>query len=348
MSSAWMAGIHLLGLSSVSSIETLDCARRSIFLIMQTEKSFAFISDVLDVQIQLPAQLTPTLAISRATENQTMRIKDVLNRLGGFVPRNYSFEYENISVPVGSSEQAIPLPPDQWRYYGISFQGMHAEADADKIFRLAQLCEPQIDCQFTLFDFSIDGKETGAGTKWNGSPHPHGVYTAGVVVAKKLDAAFITSITACLDRFGKLDSTKHEGIHRAIDLFYLSKRVEDQNFLAMAYFAVIEMLITHQPGDKEIGDSIRHQLLTKIPLLSARMAQPITYESFQGASSKQVWDALYSYRSRVAHGGKINFLGELKILGSPMAATSFLRQTTRRLLRAALDEPDLVTDLKRV
>jgi hypothetical protein len=122
------------------------------------------------------------------------------------------------------------------------------------------------------------------------------------------------------------------------------------DFTVLALFAVVEMLLTHQPGDKEIGDSLTHQIVTKIPLLESRMGVPPDYGVFgSDVDRAQVWRALYHYRSCIAHGNHYDFAHRvLGVLGDPAKALSFMRVATRRVLRFALDEPVLYDSLKRV
>jgi hypothetical protein len=108
----------------------------------------------------------------------------------------------------------------------------------------------------------------------------------------------------------------------------------------------LEMLLTHNPNDKDVGDSLSHQISTKVALLERRLAKPLNYAVLSEAKSTVVWKKLYAFRSAIAHGGTADFKGALSILQSPQAATEFLAEATALILRHALDEPALFDSLK--
>ena len=120
---------------------------------------------------------------------------------------------------------------------------------------------------------------------------------------------------------------------------------------ALSLFAAIEFLITHKPAANETGDSITKQIKSKLALAGRRFRQPMNPEQeFQNAGSKG-WGMLYKYRSIAAHGGKADFTrpynnGGVKELISQEEILYFLEEFTRRLLRQALNEPQLFLDLK--
>jgi Apea-like HEPN len=159
----------------------------------------------------------------------------------------------------------------------------------------------------------------------------------------------IASLRSAFDLHARLDPLKHEGIRRAVDAHAELRRFEQASRLAvLAQFAIIEMLLTHNPNDKEIGDSITHQLKTKIALISARMASGFDYSVFsqKDVNPEKIWAALYAYRSSIAHGGHIDFVSKLKILVTEETARAFIASATRIIINYALEEPDLVNALK--
>jgi hypothetical protein len=146
----------------------------------------------------------------------------------------------------------------------------------------------------------------------------------------------------------RLDVQRHPGISRATRAFEGLKRIPHGSDLrVLGLFAVIEMLLTHNPNDKELGDSLSHQIATKLPLLSNRFAEPLAYGVFgTDVHASTAWKKLYEYRSAIAHGGTADFEGRLQILKNPQNAQQFLEDAVRRLVRHALEEPELVDGLK--
>ena len=112
---------------------------------------------------------------------------------------------------------------------------------------------------------------------------------------------------------------------------------------------ILEMLLTHNPNEKEIGDLLTHQIKTKTALLLPRLSQPFHYDVFSkgGGDHEKIWGALYHYRSCIAHGNHINFTDKrLKPLVDDDTAYTFLSLATKRILEHALKEPDLINSLK--
>lgn len=115
----------------------------------------------------------------------------------------------------------------------------------------------------------------------------------------------------------------------------------------LGLFAIIEMLLTHNPNDREIGDSLSHQISTKVPLLSARFQTPLDYSTFgTDARPSTIWKKLYEYRSKIAHGDVADFSGRLSLLVNQQTAITFLELAARQIVRHALNEPELVDALK--
>jgi hypothetical protein len=117
-------------------------------------------------------------------------------------------------------------------------------------------------------------------------------------------------------------------------------------FDVLAMFMLIDMFLTHNPGDREIGDSLVHQVRHKVPFVFERKCEQIDYSQFAGASSDQIWKKLYKYRSCIAHGEEPDFGSKLRVLRDQETANHFLTNVTRRLIRFSLDDPGLFEGLK--
>jgi hypothetical protein len=115
----------------------------------------------------------------------------------------------------------------------------------------------------------------------------------------------------------------------------------------LGFFVVMEALLTHPPAPGDPADTLGRQLQTKLPLLSNRMDIPLPFGDLDSsASTNTLLSALYTYRSAIAHGAEPSFDGKQQVLRSREKVGAFLDVTTRRLLRQAALEPQLVTDLK--
>jgi hypothetical protein len=107
-------------------------------------------------------------------------------------------------------------------------------------------------------------------------------------------------------------------------------------------------LITHNPKLDDRGDSITHQMRSKLPLLSRRFYPSLPYtRHFKQMGVDKVWTALYGYRSSIAHGGMPDFsTSKFIALQSAANAKAFLDTTVRCLIKHSMNEPDLYRDLK--
>ena len=109
---------------------------------------------------------------------------------------------------------------------------------------------------------------------------------------------------------------------------------------------MIESLLTHQPDDKDTIDSLNRQLKTKLTLIGNRSPGRMKLERFGGAEQMKIWSAMYSYRSKVAHGASINFKDSLKILIDQKEVFELAKSAAKAAVRFHLDEPRLAADLK--
>ena len=114
----------------------------------------------------------------------------------------------------------------------------------------------------------------------------------------------------------------------------------------LGYFAILESLLTHAPKPSDPYDSITRQVIKKLTLLDHRWTPKIDYTPFGDAKPEKVWSRLYSYRSRVAHGGEPDFDGELSVLKNKETALKIVKETTKAVIRQALLEPQLLLDLR--
>ena len=127
----------------------------------------------------------------------------------------------------------------------------------------------------------------------------------------KLENSDLRELKLIYSEFTKIKSS-YPDIARSIKMFNALPKFNGYNELfSLGLFSIIESLITHNPSGEY--DSITHQIKHKIPLLERRFQNPIDYSCFGNASQQTLWSKLYSYRSKIAHGGEIDFSGKLQI-----------------------------------
>lgn len=239
------------------------------------------------------------------------------------------------------------MPESEWRYYILTFSGNGSEVN--DLLKVMDIIPPYI-CSLAHF---YTTEPFGYGSPWGYGTDPYSspIFYAGKFhSAKTFDDTHISALRQHLGLYNNLDKEKHEGIIRALEFNQNLKMLGTvNNMKILAYFVIIEMLLTHNPNDKELGDSLMHQIKTKASLLSSRLDNPIDYSVFgDGVSPDKIWAALYCYRSCIAHGTHINFQtdNKLKKLRDEQTATDFVVTVTKKFLKHALREPDLINGLK--
>lgn len=307
--------------------------------------NFCFIANSINFKGDLPFEIIPDHWFRKATAKEIQRIKKELDT------RNMQhLAYELKFIPKEDKEaswESVPLAPDEWRYYVISFRGYN-----DKIHEIeysANLLEHDIDIVFTFI--SHKGMD-GFGKIYN--PYITSVYFADPMTGFQpeipLQSRELHEINTNYNAIMKLDKDRYHNIFRAISDFHQTKMITNRSSLkVLSYFSIIECLLTHVPRPLDTIDSLTHQVSSKMSLLSKRFQRNLDYARHfpQLPSPEKAWNKLYSYRSTIAHGGDANFKGEYSALSSRDIIHEFLKESLKLLLLYTLREPDFVADLQK-
>jgi hypothetical protein len=297
--------------------------------------------------IQLPYVIAPGVEFDRATTEEINRIKpllsDVIGKNSMAGPFDF-YESEGHFRADGSGHwDTTPLAESDWRYYVLRTPDNGA-INSD-ILLLCLISEAWLDlATLHLHPF---------GHGW--SPYTIiGLYThGGFRTTEVVTASHLQEISELyrlkLNNSPTADAPEpYPELNRALHMLSALDQIPpSSSFHVLGLFAIIEMLITHNPKLEDRGDSITHQMRSKIPLLSKRFDRPLPYSKFFGQTSpEKIWNCLYAYRSAVAHGGQPDFSRTHQLLKDEKSANTFLRITTQALIRHAMREPELYRDLK--
>lgn len=310
---------------------------------------WAFVLNPLVIEADLPFELAEGCFIDKATKEQTQIIKNSLARKIGqdvMWKPEYFYECEVIveSHETGTSTRYEPLQEAKWRYYVVTTKD---KGTTNHILHLvSNISETALDLSSLLFypTFGHGWHEERLHSHFEREPKP----------AKKIGKVELHDLAEVYSSYvgmvgENLESETYPEISRALNMYdSLSLLRKNSDFHVLGLFAIIEMLITHNPKLEDRGDSITHQMQSKIPLLSRRFEKPLDYSTFFAEKpDKKIWSALYAYRSAVAHGGVPDFHSNpLQNLVDANNANEFLREVVRKLLRQALKEPQLFRDLR--
>lgn len=301
------------------------------------------------IEAELPFELAPNCSIDNASEEQRERIRKSLSYLVSSHPmmtRPETFYESEIVYETTANSRSWhykELPESKWHYYVVT------TPDNGSINHDLHLAANISDTPFDLAGLTFNKMGMGfrQGTLQNyfdiGAEHP----VIKVSRESLIDISLIYRSYLNATK-GELEGATFPEIQRAMSMFdALSLLPKNSEFHVLGLFAIIEMLITHNPKLEDRGDSITHQMQSKIPLLSRRFSRPLDFSSFlSNVSEKTIWAALYKYRSTLAHGSVPNFQKDLNILKDASNAKAFLREVVKALLRHCLKEPQLYKDLR--
>ncbi len=319
----------------------------------QLDKSFVFVLSNVDVDGELPIEIAPNHFFQRANVQQIKKIKRLINLCKPSLqpyPLPILYELDIIKEtgdkPGSFRYQHKRLPEDKWRYWIITFEGTNSEINY--IESATSLLHNDLELGFTIFGKS--SLVAGEAYIWHGQSL-FSFFDSG---EEKKPAELVTE-NELLEISENYDLVKnispdHEYIARTLRKFNdLKSLPRNSELIIIVLFSIIESLITHCPSNKNIDDSINHQIYTKIPLLSKRFPRKLDCTKYFGKTKEEdTWKKLYKYRNSIVHGEYPSLAGSLKkVLKDRETVYVFLKETVKLLLLFALKEPIFLTDLKK-
>lgn len=309
--------------------------------------SFVFVLNDIEVEGEMPIEVAPKHLFRKAQDVEVELITKYLIWFTASHAIPLPYERKIIKIPSekpGNFEHRFePLERREWRYWVISFEGTNAELS--DIASAASLLLNDLELGFAFI--KIAGSPTPAFTWHTPSltsffedkilPNPPTKMTSGEI--KEIPANY---------QLIKQIKPEHVHITRA---FKKNKELKSlprsSELVVITLFSIIESLIAHNPKSTEVGDSLGHQIKTKMPLLSKRFQRLLPYKQYFGDTPEgTVWAKLYEYRSKLVHGEDSRVDGTLSLLKDRQTAVEFLNETVKLLLLLSLREPILLTDLK--
>lgn len=303
------------------------------------DKNVGLIDNVLDVQCHTPLQLIPNHVLRPPSADELAQFRRALREWGGPFDATFPFEFmmkgdENKATGERSSN------PADWKYWVVAVGESHQGALNEGLHELTEAARlTDVELQFRL---QITAPR-GISVSGSGEVSPSRTFRL-----PKIPLPFTqhsAQLVGDLHQKIKSISASHVTIYRAIQryerLAFLEPR---QPLYLLGVFAVIEAILTHDPEGK--FDSLGHQIKKKMKLLNGRFDSPLDCSDFGGIAFDKLWARLYELRSSVAHGKDPDFTGGLQALKKFDTATAFVDQAAKKLLRHALDEPQLIIDLQ--
>jgi hypothetical protein len=315
--------------------------RRSVDIEMP--RGFTFILNPLNYTGVLPQEVISGISFDKADVIQTATIRDFLVNQGTILGQKWSIYFTKPSPP-GSRYQYEPLHPSEVRFWVLNFEETSLLHDLETAFLLT---EPDLEWGVV---FHVPPERGGIGIDM--PKLFHFWQTNLLPVVQDVDRDILAEAAAIHDQI-KGFAPQREDPSRASVLRILADFQSSRSYIRLGHlallsdFSLIEAILTHEPSPVA-GDSLNHQISTKMPLVSRRFARPLQpHDFFDDLDEVTLWKRLYKVRSLFAHGDVPDFKkGNLVPLRSFDSVQPFVRIALKRLLKLALREPRLVFDLK--
>ncbi|HSF29846.1 MAG TPA: hypothetical protein VLK82_05145 [Candidatus Tectomicrobia bacterium] len=325
-----------------------------------TGRGFALLANVRRITADAPYEVAPNVFLRKATSAEAITLRELitltsfnlshstLSSIGFRNPYETSCEATVIETGV-TSRKTYTLPEVEWRYHVADFEGTN-----DILYRFVEttmLTPWRLHLGVAVLD--------GSGGRGQFAIVSDPAQDRAIAEANMEDDVLLTLGLPELDElryvYSKTEahSDSRVNLHDAMQRFAQLDTIPAPNaLLFLGYISILESLLTHKPDPKDPYDSLTRQVRQKMLLLGKRFARPLPYESCFGldlnhaAKIAKIWTKLYDYRSSLAHGGHADFKQRLQLLKSPSAALDFIKVATVSTMRQALEEPDLVADLR--
>jgi hypothetical protein len=243
--------------------------------------------------------------------------------------------------PTQHTQRFTRLPDANWRYVVLAFEGSNGP--------IHQLVQASYMTDLLLeLGFEAGNAAGAAGYSLHGALARA---LAPELCGDDLPIASVAQLEDLRSVHGRLERHDHGSLDLTRPLQEFGNLLElptRSPLRLLGYFAVLESLLTHAPKPSDPYDSLTRQVKTKLNLIFKRSLGPVLQPTNLGTlAHDKLWGTLYSLRSCVAHGTHPDFdKGDFRPLGDLPRASALVQAATTVVLRAALEEPQLVADLK--
>ena len=305
---------------------------------------FAFVMNINNMVDAPTHTLTPGYNLRRAIPGEVEIIKEIITQLPSDNPLVRHHSLWECRLPHDGALES--LPPAQWRYFVIAFNGTDLSAamvvEIQSAFNLGPV---ELEIGFTA-DVNAPPQPPGYGWAAQPSYYFHILRAARQGFFRDVHSDDIETVKSIYQKIQHHDPGLFD-IRKTLSLLSQLKGLPHESPLRfLGYFAMLESLLTHAPNPNDPYDSITRQVKKKVVLLDNRFERRIDYTPFGGAAPEKIWSKMYAYRSLLAHGGNPEFKGELVALEDHEHALNLLKETVKSTIVQALTEPQLLLDLR--
>ncbi|MFB6320842.1 hypothetical protein [Saccharicrinis sp. FJH54] len=330
------------------------------------DKSFYFIGNILETDIELPIHINYGYELKKANSNQIKIIKtrlELIQQATQLFPININpYESEFIKSEKDNSYLIKhPKNTNQWKYWIIELdcyvddfekQSENISKNIKIIDSALLVSESNIQLLWGFLHYRINEIKVDVDGISSQSYRPLNFFKSLSIVNPKttlINTANLNEIQQLTNLIEKLFSNdKYLTIRKIIDdLINFYEIPPKSPYRIIGLFSILEYLLT----TFDSGKSINKQLQTKLNLLNNRFSEKLNVSEFFKISTEtkfeKIIEKLYAYRSDIAHGNNIDFEKKLQILNNNELVENFLLTMVKRTIKQSLFEPDLILDLKK-
>jgi hypothetical protein len=296
-----------------------------------------------------PLELVPTTRIEKLPSELLQTVQGIMSGLdAAHLTSRIGSDFESHKIHPASTGLIVEEPLDEADYRYIVLH-----SDVAPQFERARLAARLLEKEVPIglqFTWEIAGASTS-----------HAVSSSDILaLTRGGDKNFVlelkeTDVAAwviLLQRLLAIDAEQYPIVYRAVRLFenldYIPYYVP---LYVLGHFSILESLLAHKPDIKDPQDSITKQLRRNVALLANRLTLN-GYDALgisawpNGMSVGKIMSRLYEYRSAIAHGGDVSLIARepFRTVGW-LELNRWIRSLTKKMIWAAIAEPQLVTDL---
>lgn len=304
---------------------------------------YAFLGTRIILDSATEVKLLENHVFRKASKSEAEQIHSLIQNYQKVGHHSLPCPYRHMEDEKGAMKR---LPADEWMYWIVAFNGTN-----EKMHELecaTSLIPTELEFATTIFFMDENDPESFGHV----IPQTHHIERWKNLKWRSDSPQRITKceLESISDVFNKITKLEDQNcfVKYALESFYSSKQISSNISLkVVAYFSIIESLVTHAPRLAESLDSITHQIVRKLILLSKLFTRDLTIRTrFNGASEEKIWKMLYRYRSYIAHGTKADFKSEFQALSSKEHVETFLKEVIKELILIGLSQKEFLADLK--
>lgn len=315
-----------------------------------SNSGFAHVANLGELLVEMPYEVAEGLQIRRANPKEIETVKNLILVIHPLAPlRPTRNPYETVvhcteTKPGHMSYATSDMPEHEWRYHVIEFKGTNERlldfVEASSLTRSRLELGPTVLASSWMRGPAFIDGGSALNHLWEELRHSDEPFL-------KLGTSELNDLRLVYKKLSVLKDDR-VGLRKAMKRFMQLDSVPTTSPLRfLGYVSVLESLVTHEPDPKDPYDSLTRQVRQKMLLLGRRATISIPYEVFDGdVNPETLWTKLYDYRSKIAHGAAPDFERRLHCLKDPATALKFISCATIAVMRQALEEPELVADLR--